>query len=92
MKPCRKIRIIEGNAKCLHLKKSTCEGTFATGVYLFKALHTVYVYTRTVRILNTYSHREWGGGERVEPERRLEGQQFTKVVENTNMTDCISGL
>jgi hypothetical protein len=31
-------------------------------------LHTVYVY----------SHREWGGG-RAEPERRLEGQQFTKL-------------
>jgi hypothetical protein len=31
-----------------------------------------------------------GGGEkRVEPERRLEGQQW---VENTDMTDCISSL
>ncbi len=29
---------------------------------------------------------------RVEPERKLEGQQFTKLVENTNMTVCISSL
>ncbi len=27
----------------------------------------------------SYSHREGGWGERVEPERRLEGQQFTKL-------------
>jgi hypothetical protein len=36
-------------------------------------LHTVYV-------LYTYSHREGVEGRgRVEPERRLEGQQFTKL-------------
>ena len=36
-------------------------------------LHTVY-------ILYTYSHREGvEGWERVEPKRRLEGQQFTKL-------------
>jgi hypothetical protein len=27
----------------------------------------------------TYSHREGGRGGTVEPERRLEGQQFTKL-------------
>ncbi len=27
---------------------------------------------------------------RVEPERRLEGQQFTKLGQNINMTDYIS--
>jgi hypothetical protein len=32
------------------------------------------------------------GGGRVEPERRLVWQQFTKLGENTNMTDCISSL
>ncbi len=31
----------------------------------------------------------WGGGEVRE---KVEGQQFTRVVENTNMTDCISIL
>jgi len=30
----RKIRLIEGNAKRRHIKKSTCKGAFAAGVYL----------------------------------------------------------
>ncbi len=29
---------------------------------------------------------------RVQSERGLEGQQFTKLVENTSMTECISSL
>jgi hypothetical protein len=53
---------------------------FAAGVYLSEAqnlippspLHTVYVHTVT------YSHREGGRG-RVEPKRRGEGKQFTKL-------------
>ena len=52
---------------------------FAAGVYLSEAqnpkptpLHTVYTC-----IQYTYSHRE--GGEKLEPERSLEGQQFTKL-------------
>jgi hypothetical protein len=36
-------------------------------------------YTLYRCILYTYSHREGGGGGRVEPERRLEGQQFAKL-------------
>jgi hypothetical protein len=32
------------------------------------------------------------GEGRDEPERRLEGQQFTQLVENTNMDDCIASL
>jgi hypothetical protein len=44
--------------------------------------HTLSVYT--VRLL-------WegeGGGVR----EKIEGQQYTRGVENTNMTDCISSL
>jgi hypothetical protein len=37
--------------------------------------------------LSVYSVRG-GGGWRVEPERRLEGQHLQNWVENTNMTDC----
>ncbi len=57
---------------------------FAAGVYLSEAqnpisplspLDTVYVYT----IYYSISHREGGQGKRVEPERRLEGQQFRKL-------------
>ena len=56
-------------------KKLTCKGTLRqVFICLRPPLHTVY-------ILYTYSHREgvegWG---RVEPKRRLEGQQFTNVI------------
>ena len=55
-------------------KKLTCKGTLRqVFICLSPPLHTV-------NILYTYSHREgvegWG---RVEPKRRLEGQQFTKL-------------
>ncbi len=45
----------------------------------------------TVRFYNLITQGKGEGG-RVEPERRLEGQQFTKVFRNTNMIDCISSL
>jgi hypothetical protein len=53
---------------------------------LSNLLHTVYKYKAYL-----FTHERWGRG-RVEPERRLEEQQFTKLLENTNMTDCISSL
>jgi hypothetical protein len=34
----------------------------------------------------------FGKGERGEVREKVEGQQFTRGVENTNMTDCISSL
>ncbi len=46
--------------------------------------HTLSVWT---------VHLLWEGGEGVEEAReKVEGQQFTRVVENTNMTDSISSL
>jgi hypothetical protein len=89
--PRSKIRLIEGNAKCLHLKKLTCKRLlaadvcprdFEAGVYLSEdqtpyptpppSTHCISVY---YTVYNTYSLRDGGG--RVEPERKLEGQQFT---------------
>jgi hypothetical protein len=65
---------------------------FAAGVYLSEAqnpipppLHTVYVYT-------VYLFTQERGGGRIEPERRSDGQQFTKLYRHTNLTDCISSL
>ncbi len=49
-----KIRLIEGRAKCRHLKK-------------YEYLYGILIHTGK------------GGGGRVEPERRREGQQFTKM-------------
>ncbi len=42
----RKIRLIEGNAKCYHLKKFTCEGVnLSEALNPIPPLHIVYVYT-----------------------------------------------
>ncbi len=81
----RKIRLTEGNEKCRHLKKLTGKGTLRQSLmpktpYPFH-LHTVYVYTSTVYL---FTQRRG----RIEPERRSEGQQFTKMGRNTS-TRCI---
>ncbi len=77
----RKIGLIEGNAKCRHLKKNwpvngLCSRCLSVWGPVPQATpsHTV-LYTC---IQDTYSHSE-GGKEKVEPERRIEGQQFTKL-------------
>ena len=86
----RKIRLIEGNAKCCHLKtlKGTLRQVFICpepppppAYTLYTCIHcTVYLFTQG---------REGGGI--VEPDR-LEGQQFTKLDQNTNMTVHIFSL
>jgi hypothetical protein len=49
--PRRKIRLLEGNAKCRHLKKLNLKRDFVAGVYLSEAQNpisspfSVYVYT-----------------------------------------------
>jgi hypothetical protein len=57
--------------------------------------HCIRVYT----VQYTYSHREGGGGKVGELTRENVGgggggggECFTKPVENTSMTDCISSL
>ncbi len=46
-------------------------------------LHTVCIYCTF-----TFGKGEWVG----EVREKVEGQQFTRGVENINMTDCISSL
>ncbi len=49
---------------------------FAAGVNLSEAQNPIHPpYTLYTCIQYTYSHREWGLGGRVEPERRGEGKQ-----------------
>ncbi len=70
---------IDGNAKCRHLKLFTCEGDIAAGVYLSEAqnpIHPPPPCTMYTCVQYIYSHMEGGGGG---GERRLEGQQVTKL-------------
>ncbi len=85
----RKTRLIEGNAKCRrHLKKLTCKGTLRQVFICLRPRfpqtpplppYTLYNIVYTYIIQYTYSHREEGEVVRIEPETRLEGQQFTRV-------------
>jgi hypothetical protein len=59
----RKIRLREGNAKCRHLKKFTCNGTLRQ-VFICLIPRTPYPppYTLYTCIQYTYSRREEGEG------------------------------
>ncbi len=76
--PCRKIRLIDGNAKCCHLKKLTSKGTWRQAFICLRPRTSYPPHTLNTCIQYTYSLREGGVGE-SEPERRLEGQQFTMM-------------
>ncbi len=70
------INNIDTKAKCRLLKILTCKGTLRTPAIPPSPSHCI-LYTC---IQYTYSHREGARGI-VEPERRFQGQQFTKLVE-----------
>jgi hypothetical protein len=67
---------VETKIKCRHLKKFICEGTLRQMFICLRPRTPFLPTTHCIRVQYTYSHREGG---RVEPERRLEGQQFTKL-------------
>ncbi len=70
----RRIRLIEGNAKCRHLKKLTCKGTCGRCLSVWgPEPHNHHPYTLYTCISTVYLFTQGGG--RVEPERRGEGQQ-----------------
>jgi hypothetical protein len=75
----RKIRLIEGNAKCRHLKKLTWKGLCGRFLCVWGPEPYTPRYTLYTCIQYTYSHREGGRGRRVKPERRGERQQFIKL-------------
>jgi hypothetical protein len=52
--------------------------------------HTLSVYTVLYDLRSPYSMK---GGKRMgEVREKVQGKLFTRGVENTNMTDCISSL
>jgi hypothetical protein len=80
----RKIRLVVPMQNVVvYLKKLTCKGTLRQVFICLRPRvphtpppNTVYVY----KVYCTYSHGGEGGqGGRVEPERWLEGQQYTKL-------------
>jgi hypothetical protein len=76
----RKIRLIEGNEKCPNLKNGLVKGLCGRCLSVRgPELHTPPPYTlHKCSILYLFTHGSGGGG-RVQPERRGEGQQFTKL-------------
>jgi hypothetical protein len=71
-------------AKCRNLEKFSCKGTLRQ-VFICLIPPPLYPprYTMYVHVLIHTGKGEGG-------ERRLEGQQFTSWVENTNMIESIS--
>jgi hypothetical protein len=99
----RRTRLIESNAKCRHLRKLTCKGTLQQ-VFICLRPRTPYLPPRPYTLYTcihteSYSliHQRKGGREGgelnlVKPERRREGQQFTKLGRKYQLTDCISSV
>ncbi len=92
----RKIKIIEGNAKCRRLNKLTSKGTLQQ-VFVCPRPRTPDLppLTHCVRKYSTYSHREGvgeGGGRELNHRAGKRRNSSQSWVENTNMTDCISCL
>ncbi len=62
----RKIRLIEGNAKCRRLKELTSKGTLRQGFICLKPRTPYPPSTHCIPVYKyTYSHREEGKGGRV---------------------------
>ncbi len=80
----RKIRLLEGNAKCRHLKELNLKGTLRQ-VFISLWPRTLYPYPLpytlfTCIVYTTVYFFTQGRGGVVEPGRREEGQQFTKLT------------
>ncbi len=72
-------------------KKKDLKRDFAAGVYLSKAQILIpHPFTHCICVYSKLIHTGGGGGGgggRVEPDRRLEGQQFTKLGQKY-LHDC----
>jgi hypothetical protein len=73
-------------------KKLTCKGALRQMFICLRPRTPYTLYTCIHYTVLSTTHREAGEGGRGEPERRLEWQQLTKLVENTNQHDCLYHL
>jgi len=69
-----KIRLIDGNAKCSHIKKLTCKGTLRQVFICLRPRSTYPPYNVKCTVYSMLIHTGKGGG--VEPERRERGATF----------------
>jgi hypothetical protein len=75
----RKIRLIEDNAKCHHLKKLSYKGTLRQVFLCLRPRTQSPPFTHCIRVYNILFTQGRGEEGIVEPERRLEGQQVSKL-------------
>ncbi len=79
------INYIDKKPKCRHLKKLICKGTLQRCLSVWVPLPILWPHTPLTHcilaycILITYTHLHTEKGGSDEPERRLKGQQFTKL-------------
>jgi hypothetical protein len=57
----RKIRLIESNEKCCHLKKLICKGTLRQ-LFIFLKPRTPYKPPPHIQSVNVYTVHTWKGG------------------------------
>jgi hypothetical protein len=86
------ISIKTPNPKCRLFFKIYLYSYLAAGVYLSEAPYPLPPRYTLYEFIPLYLFTQGKGGRVDEPVRRLEGLEFTRGVENTNMTDCISSL
>ncbi len=72
------IRLLEGNAKCRHLKKMTYKGTLRQ-VFICLKPKTLYPPHTYLYAVYLFTHGRGGGGLCTKEKARREGLQFTKL-------------
>jgi hypothetical protein len=75
----RKIKLIEGNAKCCHLKKLTCNGTLQQ-VFICLRPRIPYLPPPHTLYTNILTNIGKGRGGRAKPERRGERQEGREQI------------
>jgi hypothetical protein len=78
-------RLIEGNAKCRHLRRIYLERDFAAGVYLSEAHNPIPPLTHCIRVYSILIHT--GKGERESRTREM-GKGASLLKDGTKIATC----